>query len=72
MGNLGLVAHTESDAGGLLKVGVRLGLYRETLSQIHRQAEKHVCNPRSWELETGGSGVQGQPWLHIELEASLS
>lgn len=21
----------------------------------------HVCNPRTWELEAGGSGVQGHP-----------
>ena len=29
------------------------------------------CNPSIWELEDGGSGVQGQLWLYDEFEASL-
>jgi hypothetical protein len=24
----------------------------------------HTCNPSTWEAETGGFRVQGQPWLH--------
>lgn len=29
-----------------------------------------TCDPRPWELETGGWGVQGHPWLHTESEAA--
>lgn len=32
----------------------------------------HACNIRSWELETGGSGVQNNPKLHGKLEANLA
>jgi hypothetical protein len=28
----------------------------------------HICNPSTWEVETGGSKDRGQPWL---LEATL-
>lgn len=31
----------------------------------------HVCNPRTQEVETGGSGVQGHLWLHGGFETSL-
>ena len=31
----------------------------------------HICHPSTWEMEAGGSGVQGHPWLHSEFEASL-
>lgn len=34
--------------------------------------DTHACNPRMWEMETGGSGVQGQPQLHSEIEDSVS
>jgi hypothetical protein len=26
----------------------------------------HTCNPNTWEVESGGLQVQGQPWLCIE------
>jgi hypothetical protein len=29
-------------------------------------------NPRTNKVETGGSEVWGQPWLHSEFQASLS
>jgi hypothetical protein len=31
----------------------------------------YVYIPSIWELEEGGSGVQGHPWLHIKFEYSL-
>lgn len=31
----------------------------------------YVCNPRTWEVEARGLGVQGQLQTHIEFEASL-
>lgn len=31
----------------------------------------HICNQNTWEVEAGGSEVQGHPWLHSEFEASL-
>jgi hypothetical protein len=31
----------------------------------------YPCNPRTWELETEASRVQGQPGLHTEFEVSL-
>lgn len=31
----------------------------------------HTCNPNTWEAETGGSRVQGQPELYRKLQASL-
>lgn len=30
-----------------------------------------ACNPMTLEVESGGSGVQGHPQLHEEIEASL-
>lgn len=32
----------------------------------------HDCDPRAWEVEAGRSGVQIQPQIHNEFEASLS
>lgn len=31
----------------------------------------HTCNPNSWEMEVGGLGVHGHPWLYIWFEISL-
>lgn len=31
----------------------------------------HACNPSSGDLGASGSKVQGYPWPHIELDASL-
>lgn len=31
----------------------------------------HTCPPSTWEMEAGEPGVQGHPWLHSELKASL-
>lgn len=31
----------------------------------------HISEPRTWEVEEGGSGVQGQPWLHNKFQNSL-
>lgn len=31
----------------------------------------HACNPSPVEVEAGGSGTQGQPLLHKEVEVSL-
>lgn len=31
----------------------------------------HVYNLSSWDLKAEGSEIQGHPWIHIELEASL-
>lgn len=31
----------------------------------------HVCNPRTWQVEARGLGVQGRLQPHIEFEASL-
>lgn len=33
---------------------------------------KVACTPSIWKMETGGPGVQGQPWLHGVLEAGLN
>ena len=30
----------------------------------------HTCNSNTWEVEAGGSEVQGHPWLHSEFKAS--
>jgi hypothetical protein len=32
---------------------------------------EHTCNPRPRDTEAGELGVEGQPWLHSELEVSL-
>ena len=26
----------------------------------------HTCHPSTWEVEAGGSEVQGHPWTHYE------
>ena len=31
----------------------------------------HVFNPRIWEVEAEGSGIQTHSWLHNKLETSL-
>lgn len=31
----------------------------------------YVCNHRTWELEAGGSGLQGDPQIHSEHEVIL-
>jgi hypothetical protein len=31
----------------------------------------HACNISTQEIEAGGLGVQGQPWLYSEFLASL-
>lgn len=31
----------------------------------------YTCNPSTWDVEAGPSGVQGQPQLHYELKANL-
>ena len=40
----------------------------------NRNNTNHDCvctyNPSTWELEAGGSGIQGYPWLHIKFQAS--
>lgn len=33
--------------------------------------EAPACNPSMWETQARGQGVQGNPQLHSELEASL-
>ena len=39
---------------------------------LHKQgAVVHICSPSTWEVETGGSEVQGHPLLLSEFEASL-
>lgn len=30
----------------------------------------HACHPSNWEVEAGGSGVEGHPQLHNEFETS--
>jgi hypothetical protein len=30
-----------------------------------------LCNAYTWEVEAGGSGIQGQPLLHSKVEAGL-
>ena len=30
-----------------------------------------ASNSKNWEVEAGGSGVQGQSWLNSKLEVSL-
>lgn len=37
-----------------------------------RHGGAHISNPSVGEVETAGSRVQGYPWLHKELAASLS
>lgn len=41
----------------------------------HRQIQSslvgHTCHLSTLEVGAEGSGVQGHPWLHEELEASL-
>jgi hypothetical protein len=32
---------------------------------------EYACDPRTREMEAGGSTVQGQLWLHNKFEASL-
>lgn len=32
---------------------------------------KHARNPSMWEVDTGGSAIQGYSWLRDKLEASL-
>lgn len=31
----------------------------------------HTYNPSIWEVEAGGLGSQGQPWLHSEFQTKL-
>lgn len=31
----------------------------------------HACHPNTWEVEAGGSGVEGHSQLSNEFEASL-
>lgn len=31
----------------------------------------NVCDPSSWQVEAGGSGVQGHALAHSELEVNL-
>lgn len=31
----------------------------------------HVFNPRTWEVEAEGSGIQTHSWLHNKFEISL-
>lgn len=33
---------------------------------------EHTCHPCTWEVETGGSGVQVHPELHKGFEVSLA
>lgn len=41
-------------------------------SLLYKQAVKvHTYNASTWELEAGGSGAQGHPWLPTEFKASL-
>lgn len=37
----------------------------------HSGVVSHICNFNTWELETEGAGVQGQPQQCSKLEASL-
>lgn len=31
-----------------------------------------ACGPITWDLDAGGSGIQGHPWLHSKIETSIS
>lgn len=32
----------------------------------------HACNPSPWEVEAGGTGGKGYPWLFNKFKDSLS
>lgn len=48
---------------------------KKLFNKIHERANLGLvacaCNPSIWEVESGGSGVQGYPQLHCEFTASL-
>lgn len=41
------------------------------MSKNQTQHAGTCYNPSTSEMEVGGPGVQGQPWLHRQFEASL-
>lgn len=41
------------------------------MSKDQTQHAGTCYNPSTSEMEVGGPGVQGQPWLHRQFEASL-
>lgn len=67
---------------GVKKEVPGLAQWTERLTSIHKaqglipspaqsMSVLNTCNPSTWEVEAGGSEVEGHPWLHKEFEAGL-
>ena len=39
---------------------------------VYTRPGTHACKHSTWDVEAGGLGVLGHPWLHIEFVASMS
>lgn len=57
---------------GYSSIGQVLASSHETLGLTLRAALNASVNRGTWEVEAGGSQVQGHPQLHNEFEASLA
>lgn len=68
------MAHTPLALGNLRQEGCpKLGSTLDYTERLNLKCKAKPCSTgaRIWQVEAGGSGGQGQPWLLTELEVSL-
>lgn len=53
-----------------LSQGVVVSIKKKKKSEVGHSGTSVILTP--WEVETGGLGIQGRPWLHRQFEALLA